>query len=83
MGRDMRHAKCVRPLQLHVIGNQASVSIGEGWEGDLDQVISRTAGGSRTLADELGEHLNEDNFAVSKPAKSASAKTSAPAAQQE
>lgn len=80
----MRIAKCTRPLHLNVIGNLANVAIGEGWIGDLDQVISRTDRGPRTLADELGEHFNEANFMVLEPAAKANrVKASAPPAHEE
>ena len=60
----MRHAKCTGDLKLHLLGNQASVAIGLGWEGDLDQVIGLTDRGPMTVADALGPHLTPANFAV-------------------
>lgn len=77
----MRHAKCTKPLVLHVMGNQTSVTIGLGWEGDLDQVIGITDRGPLTLASALGDHLTDDNFELqSRAAKPAPAKTPSPAA---
>jgi len=58
----MRHAKCIKPLVLHVLGNQASVAIGLGWQGDLDQVIGVSDRGPLTLGEGLGDHLTDDNF---------------------
>jgi len=75
----MRIAKCIRPLTLNVVGNLTSVAIGEGWQGDLDQVVSRTDRGSHTLATELGDHLNDTNFEFIRPA-SKHAPAKAPAA---
>lgn len=72
----MRIAKCIRPLQVNLLGNRSSVAIGEGWQGDLDQVIGEsTDRGPMTIADALGPHLNDSNFEIAAPAKS-SAKAS-------
>lgn len=63
----MRIAKCTSDLQLHLMGNEASVAIGLGWEGDLDQVIGRTDRGPMTVADALGPHLTPLHFRESVP----------------
>ena len=78
----MRIAKCLKPLQLHLMGNQSSVAIGEGWEGDLDQVIGLTDRGPTTVADALGPHLTDQNFSVrgDEPVEREARKTSKPAA---
>lgn len=60
----MRIAKCTSDLKLNLLGNETSVAIGAGWEGDLDQVIGRTDRGPMTVADALGHHLNDQNFTV-------------------
>lgn len=60
----MRIAKCTSDLKLNLMGNETSVAIGAGWEGDLDQVIGRTDRGPMTVADALGHHLNDQNFTV-------------------
>jgi len=60
----MRLAKCVRPLRLTLLGNQGSVAIAEGWEGDLDQVIGLTDRGPMTVMDALGHHFTPANFEV-------------------
>lgn len=76
----MRIAKCISPLVLNLLGNQSSVAISEGWEGDLDQVIGRTDRGPTTVADALGANLTPLNFRESvpsgktRPAPSAAAK---------
>lgn len=64
----MRIAKCTSDLHLHLMGNQSSVAIGAGWEGDLDQVIGLTDRGPMTVADALGHHLTDQNFTVAPPA---------------
>lgn len=64
----MRIAKCTAPLVLNLLGNQSSVAISEGWEGDLDQVIGKTNRGPMTVADALGHHLTPLNFRESAPA---------------
>lgn len=77
----MRHATCKRPLVLHVLGTHASVAIGLGWQGDLDQVIGVTDRGPLTLGAALGDHLTDDNFDLqTRAAKPAPAKTPSPAA---
>jgi len=60
----MRIATCTSNLQIHLMGNEASVAIGAGWEGDLDQVIGRTNRGPMTVADALGHHLTDQNFTI-------------------
>jgi hypothetical protein len=65
----MRIATCVRPLTLNLLGNQSSVAISEGWEGDLDQVIGKTDRGPVTVADALGHHLTPLNFREVAPSK--------------
>jgi len=60
----MRIAKCTSNLTIDLMGNQDSVAIRAGWEGDLDQVIGRTDRGPMTVADALGHHLNDQNFTV-------------------
>lgn len=81
----MRIAKCINGLQITVTGSKGSVSIGKGWEGDLDRVLgvqvipekrdpedeSRIVEPERridvTIADMLGDHLNDANFTVAPP----------------
>lgn len=75
----MRIMKCIAPLSLQLLGNggQPSVSIGLGWQGDVDQVIGRTDRGPVTLADGLGHHFTDANFEdvnAPKTAKSAAVK---------
>jgi hypothetical protein len=79
----MRIARCKRPLQLHTSGNRGSAFITEGWQGDLDQVISVTPAGKHTLADALGSHLNEQNFSFGATQPASPKVNSAPRAQQE
>lgn len=63
----MRIAKCTGNLQIDLLGNETSVAIRAGWEGDLDQVIGRTDRGPMTVADALGPHLTPLNFRESEP----------------
>lgn len=59
----MRIAQCVKPLNLNLLGNRASVHITEGWQGDLDQVLGvNDAGKSETVIDFLGPHYTPENF---------------------
>lgn len=61
----MRIAKCITPLQIVAMGRDRSVAIGLGWEGDLDQELGRGDDGKPlTIADALGHHLNDHNFAI-------------------
>lgn len=76
-GTSMRIAKCVGDLHLHLMGNQASVTIGLGWHGDLDQVIGLTTRGPMTVADAIGHNLTPENFTIE---PSPSKKGPAPAA---
>lgn len=76
----MRIATCVRPLLLNLLGNQASVAISEGWEGDLDQVIGKTDRGPMTVADALGPHLTPLNFREAAPVNKKGPAPSAPPA---
>lgn len=71
----MRIATCKAGI-FTVLGNGGgpSVHITPGWQGDLDQVIGKTDRGPMTLAEGLGDHLNDHNFDVQtrgkKPAES-------------
>lgn len=59
----MRIATCIAPLVLQVRGNKSSVAIGEGWHGDLDQVIGIDDNGKPwTIAMSLGHHFTPANF---------------------
>lgn len=73
----MRIAKCVAPIQVHVTGNRAGVMVTQGWQGDLDQVIGVTEGGSMTLAEGLGPFLTPANFDEAPPAKPAAKRSAA------
>lgn len=63
----MRIATCTSNLIIDLMGNQASVAIRAGWQGDLDQVIGRSERGPMTIADALGHHLNDHNFTITPP----------------
>ena len=79
----MRIAKCTKPLQVTALGNLGSVTVTQGWEGDVDAVIGRTDRGPFTVADGLGDHLNTTNFEFVTRDKPSSAKSKAAATPQE
>lgn len=60
----MRIVKCIAPLNITVTcpGHGPSVTVGLGWQGDLDQVLGVTDRGPFTLADGLGDHYSPANF---------------------
>lgn len=77
----MRMARCIADAHLQLLGNQASVSIARGWQGDLDQVIGRNADGVRTtVADALGQYLTAETFEMTKSIDKPSSTKTAPAA---
>ena len=63
----MRIATCKGPITVSILGTRDAVSIGQGWQGDLDQVVGESGGRACTVADALGPELLQ-HFEIHAPA---------------